>query len=37
VKVNVDDSPGLQQCFGVQPIPTLLVMRGAKVISTWLR
>lgn len=33
VKVNVDDSPRLQQRFGVQSIPTLLVMRGGKVTS----
>jgi thioredoxin len=33
VKVNVDDSPRLQQRFGVQSIPTLLVMREGKVIS----
>ena len=33
VKVNVDDSPKLQQRFGVQSIPTLLVMREGKVTS----
>ena len=33
VKVNVDDSPRLQQRFGVQSIPTLLVMRDGKVAS----
>jgi thioredoxin 2 len=33
VKVNVDDSPRLQQRFGVQSIPTLLVMRKGKVTS----
>ena len=33
VKVNVDDSPRLQQRFGVQSIPTLLVMRAGKVTS----
>jgi thioredoxin 2 len=33
VKVNVDDSPRLQQRFGVQSIPTLLVMRQGKVTS----
>jgi thioredoxin 2 len=30
VKVNVDHSPRLQQRFGVQSIPTLLVMREGK-------
>jgi thioredoxin 2 len=33
VKVNVDDSPRLAQRFGVQSIPTLLVMREGKVTS----
>jgi thioredoxin 2 len=33
VKVNVDNSPKLQQRFGVQSIPTLLVMRDGKVTS----
>jgi thioredoxin 2 len=33
VKVNVDDSPRLQQRFEVQSIPTLLVMRKGKVTS----
>jgi thioredoxin 2 len=33
VKVNVDNSPRLQQRFGVQSIPTLLVMRDGKVTS----
>ncbi len=33
VKVNVDDAPRLQQRFGVQSIPTLLVMREGKVTS----
>ena len=33
VKVNVDDSPRLQQRFGVQSIPTLLVIREGKVTS----
>jgi thioredoxin 2 len=33
VKVNVDESPRVAQRFGVQGIPTLLVMRGADVIA----
>ncbi len=31
VKVNVDESPRLQQRFGVQAIPTLLVLRDGQV------
>ncbi len=33
VKVNVDDSPKLQQRFGVNSIPTLLVLRGGQVAA----
>jgi thioredoxin 2 len=33
VKVNVDDSPKLQQRFGVQAIPTLMVLRQWKVVA----
>jgi thioredoxin 2 len=33
VKVNVDSSPRLQQRFGVQAIPTLLVLRDGKVVA----
>jgi thioredoxin 2 len=33
VKVNVDTSPGLQQRFGVQSIPTLLLLRDGKVAA----
>ena len=33
VKVNVDESPRTQAKFGVQAIPTLIVMRGGKEIG----
>lgn len=33
VKVNVDSSPRLQQRFGVQAIPTLLILRGGQVAA----
>ncbi|HMC08216.1 MAG TPA: thioredoxin [Actinomycetota bacterium] len=33
VKVNVDASPRLSARFGVQGIPTLLVMRGGEVLA----
>jgi thioredoxin 2 len=33
VKVNVDDSPRLQQRFGVQSIATLMVLRHGQVIA----
>lgn len=34
VKVNVDTSPGLQQRFRVQAIPTLLVLRQGQVAAS---
>jgi thioredoxin 2 len=33
VKVNVDESPKLQQRFGVQAIPTLLLLRNGAVAA----
>jgi thioredoxin 2 len=33
VKVNVDDSPKIQQRFAVQAIPTLLVLRHGEVAA----
>jgi thioredoxin 2 len=33
VKVNVDNSPRTQQRFGVQAIPTLLVLRKGEVVA----
>ena len=33
VKVNVDTAPGLQQRFGVQSIPTLLLLRDGQVAA----
>src|SRR5579862_9420478 len=33
VKVNVDESPKIQQRFGVQAIPTLLVLRDGQVAA----
>ena len=33
VKVNVDESPRLQQRFAVQSIPTLMVLRRGQVIA----
>lgn len=32
-KVNVDEQPGLAQAFGIESIPTLIVMRGGKVVN----
>jgi len=32
-KVNVDEEPGLAQAFGIESIPTLVVMRDGKVVN----
>ena len=32
-KINVDDEPELAQEFGVFSIPTLVVMKGGKIVS----
>ena len=33
VKVNVDESPALQQRFGVQSIPTMLLLREGQIVA----
>ena len=33
-KVDVDDEPELAQKFGVMSIPTLVVLKGGKVVET---
>ncbi len=33
-KINVDEQPELAQQFGVMSIPTLVVMKGGKVIKS---
>ena len=33
VKVNVDEAPRVAERFGVQGIPTLLVLRGGRVVA----
>ena len=32
-KVDVDEEPGLAQRFGVMSIPTLIVLKGGKVVE----
>ena len=33
VKVNVDESPAIARRFGVQGIPTLLILRSGRVVA----
>ncbi len=33
-KIDVDEAPGLAQAFGIESIPTLVVLRGGKVTAT---
>jgi thioredoxin 1 len=32
-KVNVDEEPGLAAPFGVQAIPTLVILKGGKAVQ----
>jgi len=32
-KVNIDDSPGAAQSFGVSSIPTLMIFKGGDVVE----
>ena len=32
-KVDVDEEPGLAQRYGIMSIPTLMVMKGGKVVE----
>jgi thioredoxin 2 len=34
VKINVDDAPQVSRRFGVQGIPTLILMQGGQVVAT---
>ena len=33
-KIDVDEAPGLAAAFGVESIPTLVVMKGGQVVKT---
>ena len=33
-KIDVDEEPELAQAFGVQSIPTLVVLKGGEVVKT---
>jgi thioredoxin-like negative regulator of GroEL len=33
VKVNVDENPGLAQQFGASSIPTMIVIKGDRVVD----
>lgn len=34
-KVNVDDNPGLASKFGIQAIPTLLILKNGEVVKRY--
>jgi thioredoxin 1 len=33
VKLNIDESPGVPQTFGISSIPTLIVFKGGRPVS----
>lgn len=33
IKVNSDEAPGVMQAFGIQGIPTMLLLRGGKLVN----
>jgi thioredoxin 1 len=35
VKVNVDENPLTAQTYGVQSIPTMLLVKGGKIVDRW--
>lgn len=35
MSLNVDEEPALSQVFNVQGIPTLVLMKGSKVLTSW--
>ena len=34
-KLNIDDSPGAAQAYGVQSIPTLLIFKGGNIVDSF--
>jgi thioredoxin 2 len=34
VKVDVDQAPSLQARFGIRAVPTLIVLRGSRVVTS---
>ena len=37
VKINVDEQPELASKFGIMSIPTLVVMKNGKIVTTSFR
>ncbi|MBE0411472.1 MAG: thioredoxin [Anaerolineales bacterium] len=34
-KVNVDENPMLSQKYGVQSIPTMMIVKGGQIVDRW--
>ena len=34
-KVNVDENPGISMRYGIQSIPTMMVVRDGKIVDQW--
>ena len=35
VKINTDENPGLGQRYGIQGIPTMMILKSGQVVSRW--
>jgi thioredoxin-like negative regulator of GroEL len=36
VKVNVDENPVLAQRYGIQSIPTMMLVKNGKIMDRWM-
>ncbi|HEX7973542.1 MAG TPA: thioredoxin, partial [Anaerolineales bacterium] len=34
-KVNVDENPGISMRYGIQSIPTMMVVRNGQIVDRW--
>jgi thioredoxin-like negative regulator of GroEL len=35
VKVNVDENPAISQRYGIQSIPTMMVVKNGQIVDRW--
>lgn len=34
-KINVDENPGISQRYGIQSIPTMMLVKNGKIVDRW--